>query len=886
MGTAVTNGYDVAFEVSEPAFRKQLAALPALQQTVRTPFNAPPFAGRARVHLSKPSAEFKSPPFVMERITISVDIGGSAIVLTQPMAGLIPLEGTLELGGRVRVRTPTGTATREVILDFTTNNGGPDLLQLTFPPGAPATSAGLQSIGIQPNQAILDLVRNLVVGEVRTWVMANLSAVPLAAPIAVAATPAGAFTPTQVDAHVIEDPSGPDRDALVIALATCMGANPALTATAFTMSSVPANQDAAVLVSNATLLGCVVCPAVQSGLGLPASAFGPPCTLITPVGITLPGAPPVVLTSLTATVSGGTIAIRGTIARTTVVWSFTGTFGVDIALTLTTTATGPAITPVVTVLPSTVSLTVVWWAWALAAVVLAVLFPVVIAAVILIAAAIANGIANSGLAAAITAGIAGSLPGPGAIPLGPLASSFAPATITLDDLTLTGSIAVAAAPDTQPRLVITDSARQPIDAVQLTPRLEQTSSTFTIYVHNRGTTAYSLLSVTKVDDPANAFSIPDGSVLPHTIQPGQLYALPCRFQPPQAGLYLPLVSLTSDDPFGPARADIEARALPLPPHGRLELTPDPVDFGKVVATTQATKSVTFKNAGNASLDVTNVQLTNESPLGWFQLPWSWPYTIAAGQAPTLPITFSPPHVGMGTASLAVDISSANGVYKRSYALSLIGRAGAPVIRLDPALLDFGALPPSTSGSSSFVVHNDGDMDLEVIAVWRVAGQPDFILDPAVTFPLTVPAGGQQTIGVTTTAAPWPGYVNTNEFDIQSNDPATPMARLICRAAAAGPRLEFRPDFIEMHRPPAVPATATVTLYNRGSSQLDVGPVKIGAPFSLVGLPGPTFTVPAGGSQSFDVQFSPTSTGDFIDYVRIRSNDALHPNVSVGIHAAW
>src|SRR6266566_2635645 len=191
MGTSVTNGYDVVFEVSEPAFRKQLAALPALQQTVRTPFNAPPFAGRARVHLSKPSAEFKSPAFVSERITISVDIAGSAIALTSPSVGLVPLEGTLQLGGRVRVRTPTGTTTREVVLDFTTKSGGPDVLELTFPPGAPATSAGLQSIGIQPNQAILDVVRNLIVGEVRTWVVANLPVVPLAAPIAIAPTPGG-----------------------------------------------------------------------------------------------------------------------------------------------------------------------------------------------------------------------------------------------------------------------------------------------------------------------------------------------------------------------------------------------------------------------------------------------------------------------------------------------------------------------------------------------------------------------------------------------------------------------------------------------------------------------------------------------------------------------
>ncbi len=333
--------------------------------------------------------------------------------------GLIPLEGTLELAGRVHVQAPAGApGAREVVLDFTKNNGGPDVLKLTFPPGAPATSAGLQSLGIQPNQAILDVVRNLILAEVRTWVTSNLQVVPLAAPIPIAAAPTGPSAATQVDAHVIEDASGPDRDALAIAVATCQGANTGLDPTAFTTSSVPVGRDAAVLVSNFTLLSCIVCPAVATGLGLPTTAFGPPCTLLAPVGVTIPGAPPVALTSLTAVVTpGGLIAIRGTIRRATVVWTFTGTFGVDIALTLSMTRTGPAIVPVATVLPSTATLTVVWWAWVVAAVVLAVLLPVVVAAVLLIAAAIANGIANSGLAAAITSGISGALPAPGAIPL-------------------------------------------------------------------------------------------------------------------------------------------------------------------------------------------------------------------------------------------------------------------------------------------------------------------------------------------------------------------------------------------------------------------------------------------------------------------------------------
>ena len=103
MGSMVTNAYDVVFELAEPAFTRQLAALPALQKIIRTPFNTGLLAGRARIHLSHPSAEFKSPVSVSERITISLDVAGSALIVTQPKQGVIPIEGTLAIGGRVRV---------------------------------------------------------------------------------------------------------------------------------------------------------------------------------------------------------------------------------------------------------------------------------------------------------------------------------------------------------------------------------------------------------------------------------------------------------------------------------------------------------------------------------------------------------------------------------------------------------------------------------------------------------------------------------------------------------------------------------------------------------------------------------------------------------------
>jgi Abnormal spindle-like microcephaly-assoc'd, ASPM-SPD-2-Hydin len=179
------------------------------------------------------------------------------------------------------------------------------------------------------------------------------------------------------------------------------------------------------------------------------------------------------------------------------------------------------------------------------------------------------------------------------------------------------------------------------------------------------------------------------------------------------------------------------------------------------------------------------------------------------------------------------------------------------------------------------------MDLVVQAIYRTQGQPDFWFDPPVTLPLSVAAGAQAALDVTTTAAPSPGYVNTNEFEVASNDPFTPGARVLCRCATAGPRIEVQPDFVEFQRPPVVPAQATITIYNHGSSQLDVDYVQVTSPpFNLVGVPASPFSVPAAGQQQFQVEFAPTKTGIFTAFVQVRSNDALRPTVGVGLHGHW
>ena len=237
------------------------------------------------------------------------------------------------------------------------------------------------------------------------------------------------------------------------------------------------------------------------------------------------------------------------------------------------------------------------------------------------------------------------------------------------------------------------------------------------------------------------------------------------------------------------------------------------------------------------------------------------------------------------AVIEMDVRGAT-FYTQTVGVSLSGVGAAPRCAVDQALLDFGAVAAGGTATRTLTVRNVGDMPLEVQGLARTSGQPDFVPDPAVAFPFTVDLSDSKNVDITWTAGPTPGMVDVNDFDVITNDPITPRVPFRCRGATAGPRIKVTPDFIEFGGPPAIPATAAVTIQNVGSADLHVtsvhGPKP---PFSLGGVPQIPFAVPASGQVAFSVVFNPTAAGQFPDQLTIVSDDALYPTIGVSMHGA-
>ena len=76
---------------------------------------------------------------------------------------------------------------------------------------------------------------------------------------------------------------------------------------------------------------------------------------------------------------------------------------------------------------------------------------------------------------------------------------------------------------------------------------------------------------------------------------------------------------------------------------------------------------------------------------------------------------------------------------------------------------------------------------------------------------------------------------------------------------------------------------TVTVRSFGTENLVVDDIlDPGAPFILSGVPTLPVAIPRGGSETFDVTFSPAGAGDLADSIVISSNDSSNPNLAIDL----
>ncbi|UCE88815.1 MAG: choice-of-anchor D domain-containing protein, partial [Pseudomonadota bacterium] len=177
-------------------------------------------------------------------------------------------------------------------------------------------------------------------------------------------------------------------------------------------------------------------------------------------------------------------------------------------------------------------------------------------------------------------------------------------------------------------------------------------ATLSAQIQNTGSAALTIVSIALAAGTSAEFTLVMPPATPLVIQPGGSETVSVRYAPVDAGMDSGAVEIASDDP------DEATVQLALSGSGAVEalpdinLNPDALNFGTVTIGSIEPRTTMIENLGNAALTVSLIDrcMGTSSEFTWAP---SGPFTIAAGAAQALAVSYTPVDVGTDMGCLAI-----------------------------------------------------------------------------------------------------------------------------------------------------------------------------------------------------------------------------------------
>jgi hypothetical protein len=207
----------------------------------------------------------------------------------------------------------------------------------------------------------------------------------------------------------------------------------------------------------------------------------------------------------------------------------------------------------------------------------------------------------------------------------------------------------------------------------------------------------------------------------------------------------------------------------------------------------------------------------------------------------------------------------------------VSRPSGPRLYAGPPL-GFGAVPiGGGKGTVPVYLYNCGDAQLSITGI-DIISSPNFVLNPAPSFPIAIDPGKSQTLSLVFTPAV--AGDDTALLNIASNDSSSPSTlNASGRGVAKGKaRIAVNPVSATGFGSASADRSVVVQIFNVGTDDLVIDDIKhVGSSdFSLDPVPTFKLTIAAGAESDLTIKYHPTSNGDANATFQIESNDAATP----------
>ncbi len=405
--------------------------------------------------------------------------------------------------------------------------------------------------------------------------------------------------------------------------------------------------------------------------------------------------------------------------------------------------------------------------------------------------------------------------------------------------------------------------------------------TITVLLNNTGEAVLTILKVDQTQsDPEFTIDIAEGT----QIQSGVPLSIPIHFTPFSVGNKSGTVVLDTDS------SDVPQVTLTLTGAGvklAVTVTPEGIDFGKVVIHTQATQNLTISNGSTLAVTLT-VSAVQGAQAPLFTEGNLASTTLNGGQTITLPLSYAPVQVASAPDTAFLTVGYCDGC--TAITVNLRGEPVDTGLSVTPNPLDFGFNPPNTSVTQVIKLANVANRVIHMTSTPIVnPGNPAAysLAATAPTFPLVLQPNSVTDVPVV--FAP-PGLAQfTGSITFTSDDPQAPEVIVNLTGFGGGAQIQCLPSSLAFGTTAVgVPVTQHVLCTNVGQDVPGFPQGNLQIPANGLTIPGdaaftahfdspfPSAGLSAGGSTIIDVVYNAVTTAGDTANLNIASNDTQNP----------
>ena len=385
--------------------------------------------------------------------------------------------------------------------------------------------------------------------------------------------------------------------------------------------------------------------------------------------------------------------------------------------------------------------------------------------------------------------------------------------------------------------------------------LTGSSQTLTGSLSNSGGSS---LTISQASISGAGFSL-SGLALPLTLAAGKSTSFSISFAPQTGGSVAASLNLTSNG--ANSTLNLPLVAIGLVP-GSLVANPSTASFGSVQIGNSKSLTETLTNSGGAAVTVSQASATGT---GFTISGVTLPLTLNAGQSATFTVQFGPQTSGNVTGAFSIISNATN----TNLAIPASGIGVTPgQITANPSSQSFGNVQVGNNKSLSQTLTNSGGSSL-TISQATVAGS-GFSMS-GLTLPLTL--NPSQSTSFTLKFTPSSGGSLSGSLSITSNG-SNPTLTVPLTGTGVLPPGPLSPNPASLSFGSVQTGnskTLSETLTNSGASSVTISQANVtGSGFSITGLSLPV-TLNAGQSTTFNLLFSPQSSGAVAGNLALTSN---------------